>query len=49
MVLLKLIFESKISNESPVGSALLGKRKGSVVEVAVPAGTLKYEIIDIMK
>lgn len=41
--------ESKISNESPVGSALLGKRKGSVVEVAVPAGTLKYEIIDIMK
>lgn len=38
---------SKISNESPVGKAILGQRKGSVVEVVVPAGALKYEIIDI--
>jgi transcription elongation factor GreA len=37
----------KISNESPVGRAILGKRKGSVVEVTVPAGVLKYEIVDI--
>lgn len=39
----------KISNESPVGNALLGKKKGSVVEISVPAGTIRYEIMDIMK
>ncbi|HHX23822.1 MAG: transcription elongation factor GreA [Tepidanaerobacteraceae bacterium] len=39
----------KISNESPVGSALLGKKRGSVVEVSVPAGTIRFEILDIMK
>jgi len=37
----------KISNESPVGRAILGQQKGSVVEVNVPAGTLKYQILDI--
>lgn len=40
---------SKISNESPVGRAILGKCKGSVVEVNVPAGILKYEIVDIIQ
>lgn len=40
---------NKISNESPVGKAILGKKKGSVVEVMVPAGILKYEILDIHK
>ncbi len=39
--------ESRISNESPVGEAILGRKVGSVVEVNVPAGTLKYEIVDI--
>jgi transcription elongation factor GreA len=34
----------KISNESPVGEAIMGKKVGSIVEVNVPAGTLKYEI-----
>ncbi|AEG58551.1 transcription elongation factor GreA [Desulforamulus ruminis] len=38
---------NKISNESPVGKAILGQPKGSVVEVTVPAGVLKYEIVDI--
>jgi len=38
---------NKISNESPVGKAVLGKPKGTVVEVNVPAGVLHYEIIDI--
>lgn len=38
---------NKISNESPVGKAVLGKPKGIVVEVNVPAGVLHYEIIDI--
>lgn len=38
---------NKISNESPVGKAILGREKGSVVEVTVPAGVLRYEIMDI--
>jgi transcription elongation factor GreA len=33
-----------ISNESPIGKALIGKRKGEEVSVAVPAGTTKYKI-----
>ncbi len=37
----------KISNESPVGQALLGKSKGAVVDVNVPAGVIQYEILDI--
>lgn len=41
--------ENRISNESPVGEALLGKTKGTVVDVNVPAGVLQYEIIDIQK
>ncbi|MFZ5595678.1 MAG: transcription elongation factor GreA [Bacillota bacterium] len=40
---------SKISNESPVGKAILGKTKGDVVEVNVPAGVLKYKIVDILR
>ncbi len=39
--------ELKISNESPVGEAILGQKVGSVIEVNVPAGLLQYEIIDI--
>jgi transcription elongation factor GreA len=38
---------NKISNESPVGKAVLGQTKGSIVEVTVPAGILHYQIIDI--
>ncbi len=40
---------SKISNESPVGRALLGKPKGSVVDVQVPDGVIRYQILDIHK
>ena len=39
----------KISNESPVGRALLGKAVGELVEVAVPDGTIKYKILRISK
>ena len=39
--------QNKISNESPVGIALLGKSKGSTVDVNVPAGTIRYEILEI--
>ncbi len=37
----------KISNESPVGKAILGKKAGETVEVTTPGGTLKYRIISI--
>ena len=39
----------KISASSPVGKALIGHKKGDVVEIQVPAGTLKYEIIKIRR
>lgn len=37
----------KISNESPLGSALLGRKKGEKIEVQVPAGKQEYKIIEI--
>jgi transcription elongation factor GreA len=39
--------DNKISTTSPVGKALLGKKSGDVVDIKVPAGVLKYEIIDV--
>jgi transcription elongation factor GreA len=39
--------EGKISNESPVGKTLLGKKIGDEVEVATPAGVLKFLIMDV--
>jgi transcription elongation factor GreA len=39
--------EHKLSNESPVGKAIIGKKKGEVVEVAAPRGSLKYKILEI--
>lgn len=42
-------FENKISNESPVGKALLGKKIGSEVEVSVPAGVIKLKILEIKR
>ena len=36
-----------ISNESPIGQALLGKKKGEVVEVESPAGAIQYKIMEI--
>jgi transcription elongation factor GreA len=36
-----------ISNESPVGRALLGQKVGSIVEVDAPAGKLKFEVMEI--
>ena len=41
--------EGKISNESPVGMAILGKTVGTVVQVKVPAGVLEYKILEIKK
>jgi transcription elongation factor GreA len=39
--------EHKLSNESPVGKAIMGHKKGEVVEVAAPRGALKFKILDI--
>jgi transcription elongation factor GreA len=39
----------KISNESPVGSALMGHKVGDTIEVEVPGGKIKYKVIDIYK
>jgi len=43
------ITENKISVDSPIGSGLLGKEKGDVVEISVPAGTVKLKITDISR
>ena len=39
--------EGRISNESPLGSALLGKKAGDVVEFTVPAGTQKIKVVSV--
>lgn len=39
--------QGKISVTSPIGKGLLGKQKGEVAEVIVPAGTLKFQVKDI--
>jgi transcription elongation factor GreA len=39
--------QQKLSNESPVGRAIIGRKKGETVEVAAPRGSLKYKILDI--
>jgi transcription elongation factor GreA len=39
--------ENKLSNESPVGKAIIGHKKGETVEVTAPRGTLKFKIIEI--
>ena len=39
----------KISNESPVGSALIGKKVGDIVEVNAPQGIIKLEVLEIKR
>ena len=41
--------KNRISNESPVGAALLGKKKNDIVAVKVPAGIVKYKVLSITK
>ncbi len=41
--------QNKISDESPVGKALLGQKKNKVVEATVPAGVIKFKILSITK
>ena len=39
----------KISNESPLGMALIGKKVGEVVEVEAPSGVMQYKVLDIQR
>ena len=43
------IAENKISNESPIGKALLGRKKNDVVDVETPGGMLQFKILKITK
>lgn len=40
-------FEFKISNESPIGKAVLGNLKGDTVKVPTPSGVVEYEIVKV--
>ena len=42
-------FEGRISDESPIGKALLGQKVNTVVEVEIPLGVVKYKITKISK
>ena len=39
----------KISVNSPIGTGLLGKKVGEIAEIKVPAGLVKFEILDISR
>ena len=39
--------ENRLSNESPVGKAIMGRKKGDTVEVVAPRGALKFKILEI--
>jgi transcription elongation factor GreA len=41
--------KNRISNESPVGMGLVGKKVGTIVEISVPDGVSKYEILEIRR
>lgn len=43
------IAQNKISNESPIGSAILGAKKNQIVEVQAPAGVMRYKVLSITK
>ena len=41
--------QNKISNESPIGTALMGAKKGQIIEAQAPAGDIKYNVLSITK
>ena len=43
------LLQNRISNESPIGMALLGSKKNQIVEVQAPSGVAKYKILSITK
>ncbi len=43
------VLDGKISNESPLGKALIHHKKGDVVEVETPSGMIKYKVMEVKK
>lgn len=43
------IFSNRISSDSPLGAAIIGKRRGQIVDVRTPSGILRYRIVKISK
>jgi len=41
--------QNKISNESPIGAALMGAKKNQIVEAQTPGGIVKYKVVNIKK
>ena len=41
--------QNKISNESPVGQALIGKKVGDIVDVETQMGTIQYQVLEIQR
>lgn len=41
--------QGKISNESPVGKALIGAKMGDIVDVEMPSGVMQYKVLDIQR
>ena len=41
--------KNKISDESPIGKALIGHAKGDIVDIETPGGTIQFKIVDISK
>ena len=41
--------QGKISNESPVGKALIGAKMGDIVNVEMPSGVMQYKVLDIQR
>lgn len=41
--------KNRISNESPIGAALIGAKKGEIVEANTPGGLVKYKVLNIKK
>lgn len=42
-------YELKVSNESPIGRALIGKRVADLVEIIIPDGQINYKIVEIKR
>ena len=43
------VAQNKISNESPIGAAILGAKKNQTIEVQAPAGVVQYKVLSITK
>ena len=41
------ILEGKLAMTTPIGKALMGHRKGEIVDVTVPSGVIQFEILEI--